>query len=110
MRGAARQVQPSPLAGRAASQPGPGERRTVVLSQLFTSRDRAALAALFTDEAASPDGISQTAYVTPRTNINKFPSLHSLSPRLAIVSPVSLGSLIFTPLPACSERSLGSAR
>lgn len=80
LRGAARQVQPS-------SRPDPGERRTVVLSQLLTSRDRAALAALFTDEAASPDGISQTAYVTPHTNINKFPSLHLLLLMLSLIPP-----------------------
>lgn len=78
--GAARQVQPS-------SRPDPGERRTVFLSQLLTSRDRAALAALFTDEAASPDGISQTAYVTPHTNINKFPSLHLLLLMLSLILP-----------------------
>lgn len=78
--GAARQVQPS-------SRPDPGERRTVFLSQLLTSRDRAALAALFTDEAASPDGISQTAYVTPHTNINKFPSLHLLLLMLPLILP-----------------------
>lgn len=31
---------------------------------------------LFTDEAVSPDGISQTAYVILHTNINNFASLH----------------------------------
>lgn len=67
------------LNGAARQATGDGSfRPTVVLSQLLTSRDRAALAALFTDEAASPGGFSQTAYVTPHLNINNFPFLHLL--------------------------------
>lgn len=64
-----------------------GLRPTVVLSQLLTSSDRAALAAVFTDETASPGAFSQTAYATPHTNINKSPSLHLLLLMQSLILP-----------------------